>query len=209
MWKRWRVFHSSESSWGIEPPAFHGLTMELRPWKVLHSETVYSSAPYLCVHAHTVELPDGRIAEPYFRIDLRAFTVIAAVSADNEIIVGRQYRHGIERITLLLPGGLLEEGEDPLDAAKRELLEETGYASNEWESLGRFVPNSNYRCGETHLFLARSAKKVAVADAGDLEETELLLMPLADMRRELRNGNVVSLSSAAAISLAAARLQGH
>jgi ADP-ribose pyrophosphatase len=181
--------------------------MELRPWKVLDSELVYSSAPYLRVHSHSVELPDGRIAKPYFRIDLRAFTVIAAVNTENEIIVARQYRHGIERITLLLPGGLLDEGEDALAAAKRELREETGYVSDEWESLGRFVPNSNYRCGEVHLFLARGARKVAVADAGDLEETELLLLPLPEMLQELRKGNVVSLSSATALSLAAARLQ--
>lgn len=182
--------------------------MELQPWKILRSETVYSSPPYLRVQSHTVELPDGRVAEPYFRIDLRAFTVIAAVSADQKIVVGRQYRHGIERITLLLPGGLLEEGEDALAAAQRELLEETGYVSDAWESLGQFVPNSNYRCGEAHLFLARDACKVAAADAGDLEETELLLLPLPEMLQELRNGNVVSLSSAAAISLAAARLHG-
>ena len=119
--------------------------MEPQPWKVLRSEIVYSSPPYLRVQSHTVELPDRRIVEPYFRIDLRAFTVIAAVSANREFVVARQYRHGIERITLLLPGGLLEENEDALAAAKRELLEETGYISEAWESLGRFVPNSNYR----------------------------------------------------------------
>ncbi|PZR76858.1 MAG: NUDIX hydrolase [Chthoniobacterales bacterium] len=181
--------------------------MELKPWKVLRSEIVYASPPYLRVQSHTIELPDGRIAEPYFRIDLRAFTVIAALTAEHEIIVGRQYRHGIERITLLLPGGLLEEGEDALEAAKRELLEETGYVADRWESLGRFVPNSNYRCGEVHLFLARDARKIAAADDDDLEETELLRLPLAELLQELLKGNVVSLSSAAAISLAAARLQ--
>jgi ADP-ribose pyrophosphatase len=182
--------------------------MDLRPWKVLRSKLVYSSVPYVRVHSHTVELPDGRIEEPYFRIDLRPFTVIAAINRDNEFLVGRQYRHGIEAVTLLLPGGLLDEGEDPLEAAKRELLEETGYASRHWELLGRFVPNSNYRCGETHLFLARDVTKVtATVNADDLEETELFLMPLAQMLQELHNGKVVSLSSAAAISLAAARLQ--
>jgi ADP-ribose pyrophosphatase len=181
--------------------------MELKPWKVLRSETVYASPPYLRVQSHTIELPDGRIVEPYFRIDLRAFTVIAALTAECEIIVGRQYRHGIERITLLLPGGLVEEGEDALATAKRELLEETGYVSERWESLGQFVPNSNYRCGEVQLFLARDATKITAAGNDDLEETELFRLPLAQMLQELREGNVVSLSSATAILLAAARLQ--
>jgi hypothetical protein len=69
------------------------------------------------------------------------------------------------------------------------------------------VPDSNYRCGQAHLFLAREAKKVAEADAEDLEEMEIIRMPLAQVVQELRDGNVVSLRSAAAIALAAARLR--
>ena len=102
---------------------------------------------------------------------------------------------------------ILEEGEDALAAAKRELLEETGYVSDRWEPLGKFVSNSNYRSGEVHLFLARDTTKIAAPYNDDLEEVELLRLPLAEILQELREGNVLSLSSATAISLAAARLQ--
>jgi ADP-ribose pyrophosphatase len=179
---------------------------DLKPWKVISSRAVYSAPPYLTVHSHEVELPDGRTVTPYFRIDLRSFVVMAAVTAQNEVVVGRQYRHGIEQISLMLPGGLLEPKEDPLVAAQRELAEETGFISDEWEPLGRFVPNSNYRCGETFIFLARNARQVMQPNSGDLEETELMLMPLPDLLQEIDRGSVISLTSAAAISLASARL---
>lgn len=180
--------------------------MEHKPWKVIESANVYSCPPYVGVESQKVELPDGRVIEPYFRINLRSFAVMMAVTAENEVVVARQYRHGIERVSLMLPGGLLEEGEDPLATARRELIEETGFDSDEWESLGRFVPNSNYRCGETHLFLAWNAHRICEPNDGDLEETEILLLPLEKLVDELRDGNVVSLSSACAISLGQARL---
>src|SRR5437588_10763753 len=121
----------------------YGPMSDLKSWKIVSSQVVYSAPPYVTVHSHTVELPDGRTVAPYFRIDLRSFVVMAALTAQNEVVIGRQYRHGIERVSLMLPGGLLEPGEDPLLAAQRELREETGFVANEWESLGRFVPNSN------------------------------------------------------------------
>jgi len=181
---------------------------DFKPWKVVSSQVVYSAPPYVTVHSHTVELPDGRTIAPYFRIDLRPFVVMAALTSENEIVICRQYRHGIEHASLMLPGGLLEPQEDPLLAAQRELREETGFVSNEWEPLGHFVPNSNYRCGETFIFLARNARQVAQPESGDLEETELILMPLTILLGEIDKGQVVSLSSAAAIALAAARLTG-
>jgi ADP-ribose pyrophosphatase len=188
-----------------EPPRC--VAVPLQPWKIVRSEQVYTSPPYLGVYSHTVELPDGRLIEPYYRIELRSFVVTAALTPDEEIVIGRQYRHGIGRVSLMLPGGLLETDEDPLVAARRELLEETGYVSDQWESLGRFVPNSNYRCGEAFLFLARASRRVAEPDSGDLEETELLTMRIADLVDAMRAGNVVSLSSAAAIALVDARLR--
>lgn len=206
MLRTWRAFISSEDCLGTRCNATP--MMEHEPWKLLHSKIVYENLPYVTVHSHTVELPDGRVVEPYFRIDLRSFVVMAAVTPDNRIVVERQYRHGIGQVSLMLPGGLLETGEDPLLAAKRELLEETGYAAEEWEPMGHFIPNSNYRCGETFLFLARSARKIAEPNDDDLEATEVIEIPLDDALHELRAGRFMSLSSAAALSLASARIKG-
>jgi ADP-ribose pyrophosphatase len=172
---------------------------DLQPWRIVSDETVFSSPPYIRVRSHAIELPGGKIIEPYFRIDLRPSAITCAVTKDHRVLVARQYR-------LLLPGGLLEAGEIPLAAAKRELLEDTGFAADQWESLGHLVPDCNYRCGEVSLFLARGARKVAEPDDDDLEEAEWLLLPFARLMEELRAGRVVSLGSAAAVALAHARL---
>lgn len=181
--------------------------MKHQPWKVIDSKIVYECQPFIRVHSQKVGLPDGRQVEPYFRVDLRSWVVMAAVTPEGLMVVERQYRHGIGRPSLMLPGGLLEENEDPLVTAQRELLEETGYASEKWESLGCFVPNSNYHCGECRIYLAWDARQIAEPNSGDLEESELLLLPMKELLGELAAGNVISLSSVAAISLASARLK--
>jgi ADP-ribose pyrophosphatase len=103
-----------------------------------------------------------------------------------------------------LPAGYVEQGEDPLAAARRELLEETGYVADEWVSLGSFTNNGNRGCGVGHLFRARQAQKVAEPDAGDLEEMEIGLMGLDEVIDAVRRGDVAVLSVAAAIGLAVA-----
>jgi len=178
----------------------------VKPWKILKSETVYSCPPYVTVDSHTVELPDGRAISPYFRIHLRSWVVMVAVTPEREVIVNRQYRHGFERVCLMLPGGLLEPGEDAMEAARRELLEETGYVSEHWQSLGSYVPNSNYRCGEAQFFLATDARKIAEPNDGDLEETENVLIPYDELVRLSQTGAVPSMSSVAALLLAGLKL---
>ena len=87
----------------------------------------------------------------------------------------QSYRHGVGDITHLFPGGIIDEGETPLDAAKRELLEETGFGGGEWRTMGTYVPHSNYGGGKVHMFRVNSVKKVQEPNSGDLEETNIHL----------------------------------
>jgi ADP-ribose pyrophosphatase len=103
---------------------------------------------------------------------------------------------------------MLEKGEAPLRAARRELLEETGYRARRWRRLGTFVPNSNYGCGRAHVFLAQEARRVAAPDSGDLEEVETVLLRPAEARRRLRRGGVASLGTAAALAIALDHIRG-
>jgi ADP-ribose pyrophosphatase len=101
---------------------------------------------------------------------------VVAVTEDGHFICFRQVKYGIEGTTLSIVGGYVEAGEEPLAAAQRELLEETGYESPDWVSLGSYLVDPNRGIATGHLFLARQARYVTPRDADDLEEQEQLLL---------------------------------
>ncbi|MCP4694207.1 MAG: NUDIX hydrolase, partial [Desulfobacterales bacterium] len=84
-----------------------------------------------------------------------------AITRDERIVVVRQYRFGIEDFTTEIPGGMVDPGEDSGQAAARELLEETGYTSRSWESLGSVQPNPAFHNNLCHHWLARDAEKTS------------------------------------------------
>jgi ADP-ribose pyrophosphatase len=173
-----------------------------KPWKVLASTPVYRFDPWIAVERQTIELSDGRVVNDYHRITLQDFAGIVAQAEDGRFLVTRQYRHGPGRVCLTLPGGALDPGEAPLEAAKRELREETGYEAPRWKALGSFAVNANYGCGTAHFFAAEGARQTAALNSDDLEETELLLLSRQELRAALARGDFPALGAVAAILLA-------
>src|SRR5579871_2190265 len=105
-------------------------------WEILKEQEVYSAPPWMSVRRQHVRLPNGKTVENYHQIVLRDYAIIIAQTTDGKYIAERQYKHGVGRVSLTLPGGVIEDGEPPELAAKRELLEETGYEANDWRNLG-------------------------------------------------------------------------
>ena len=103
-------------------------------------------------------------------------------------------------MTTAIVGGYLEPGEEPLAAAQRELLEETGYTGEDWHALGSFVVDANRGCGTAHFFLARGVRPVAEPDADDLEEQELLLLSRAEVEQALATNAFAGLPYAATVA---------
>jgi ADP-ribose pyrophosphatase len=174
----------------------------LEPWQVLSSREIFSAPPWIHLSLQTVRLADGRVVNDYHKIQLLDFAVIVAQTSDGKILVERQYKHGLGRVTLMLPAGALHNGEDALAAAKRELLEETGCVSDDWSFLGRFTANANYGCGTMHLFAAHGIRKLSGIDSDDLEEMEILFMSPNELFTAICEGEMQAMSSAAAIALA-------
>src|SRR5512132_1618558 len=146
----------------------------MAPWRTRSRRTIVDLSPWLSVESRVVELPDGRVIEDWPWVESREFANVVAVTEDGLFLVFRQTKYAVEGTTLGPVGGYLDPGEDPLTAAARELLEETGYEAPEWTSLGRYVVDGNRGCGVGHFYLARGARKVAEPNADDLEEQELL-----------------------------------
>ncbi|MGI8687927.1 MAG: NUDIX hydrolase [Thermomicrobiales bacterium] len=171
-------------------------------WVVLRRHELADRRPWLRLWSEDVQLPDGRIVEGFTQLEMPDVAVIVALTPDNRVIVEWNYKHGPRRVCLNLPAGYLEAGEEPLAAARRELLEETGYAADEWVPLGQFANDGNRGAGTSFLFLARGARQIAQPDAGDLEELAIALMPMDELSDAVRNGEVAILTIAAAIGLA-------
>jgi ADP-ribose pyrophosphatase len=176
--------------------------MASEEWRVLSRLELLDGSPWLRVWAETVELPGGRVVDGFYSLETSDYAVVFA-TAGEQVVVQRGYKHGPRRVALHLPSGYVEPDEDPLDAAKRELREETGYEAERWTQLGTFTSDGNRGAGRAHLFRAEGARKVAEPASDDLEEAETLLFTRAELLAALGRGEVAVLSSAATIALAA------
>lgn len=173
-------------------------------WQTLARRPVHQTGDgrFLRVEHHRVQLPDGRIIEDWAWIDTPDFVNVVAQTQDGRFLCFRQTKYAANGPTLAVPGGYLEAGEDPDDAVRRELLEETGYAAAQWRFLGRFVVDGNRGNGHAHLYLARGAHPVQPIDADDLEEQELLLLTREELAAALGRGEFQVLPWAANVALA-------
>jgi ADP-ribose pyrophosphatase len=153
----------------------------LDPWTTLSRTVVFSGGPVEEIAKETVLLPDGRTVPDFYTVSMGDFALVFALTRDSRVLVLRQYKHGLRRVCLGFPGGRIDPREIPLAAAQRELLEETGYASQAWESLGSYVTNANQRCNTAYLFRATGCERVAGPSSTDLEEAELLTIPPDDL----------------------------
>ena len=174
----------------------------MQPWSTRSRRTLLDRSPWLSVESHVVELPDGSVIEDWPWLVGREFVNVAAVTGDGTFLVFRQVKYAIDGTSLAPVGGYLEDGEDPGTAARRELLEETGYEAEEWTSLGRYVVDGNRGAGVGHLYLACGARKVAEPDADDLEEQELLILGRREVEEALLAGEFKVMSWATAVALA-------
>lgn len=174
----------------------------LRPWKTLSRQTILEHSKYLSVEEHVVKLPDGQVIERWPWIVTPDYVIVVATTADSEYVCFRQTKYGVEDTSLAPTGGYIEPGEDPLEAAKRELLEETGYQATEWIDLGAYVVDANRGVATAYLYLAVDAHQVATPDADDLEDQQLLLLRRSEVKAALLQGEFKALPWAAAVALA-------
>jgi ADP-ribose pyrophosphatase len=175
-------------------------------WERLGSERLLSNR-YFSLRSDRLRLPDGGIKDPYFVLERPDAAIIVPVTESNEVVLVRQYRPPLEMMELGLPAGLVEEGERPEEAARRELAEETGYTGGEWELLGSLASSPSLKDNWAYLFLARGVEETAAPDPDEHELVEVVKVPLEDLRGLVQAGKIVSSSGVAAVMLALERLR--
>ena len=176
---------------------------ELRVWETVSRKTILEHSKFLTVENHVVKLPDGKVIPDWAWLIIPSAAIILAVTEDHKFLCFRQTKYAVEGTSLAPVAGMLEPNEKPIDAAKRELLEEMGYESSDWVSLGSHILDPNRGIATMHLFLALNAKQVAEPNSDDLEDQELLFLSRDEIEKALYAGEfkILAWSAVVAISL--------
>ena len=175
---------------------------ELRVWETVSRKTLLQPSKFLTVESHTVKLPDGQIIPDWAWLIIPSAVIVLAMTEDQKFLCFRQTKYAIEGTVLAPVGGMLEPDETPIDAAKRELLEEMGYEASDWVNLGSHILDPNRGIATMHLFLALNAKLVTEPDSDDLEDQELLFLSRSELENALHACEFKILAWSAVVSLA-------
>lgn len=170
-------------------------------WRKLSSQRLLET-PYFNLRSDALQLPDSAVKAPYYIIERADAAMVFPLTPSQEVVMVRQYRPAIEQVELGLPAGLLEPGEEPAAAARRELLEESGYGGGEWERLLKLSSSPGLKANWIHLFLARDTQRLADPSPDEHERIEVELVPIDSLMDKVLAGEIVSSSGVAAILLA-------
>ena len=165
------------------------MNQTIKEWKVLESEYLIRR-PWLTARRDRLELPDGRIIPEYYVLEYPDWVNVIAITKEGQFVMERQYRHAARKISLELPCGVMEEGETPLEAAQRELLEETGFGGGQWQKLMELSPNPSAMSNTTHCFLAIGVEKIAEQHLDETEELSVLFMTKEEVKRMLDENQI-------------------
>jgi 8-oxo-dGTP pyrophosphatase MutT (NUDIX family) len=131
----------------------------IEPWSVVGENKEYNTPIFnLLKRSMRLEASDEQVSADFYVLDAPEWINVIPITHNNEVVLVEQFRYGIEEPTLEIPGGMVDEGEVPGEAARRELHEETGYAAESWESLGKVSSNPAIMSNFTHIYLAENCR---------------------------------------------------
>lgn len=159
----------------------------MRPWKTLHSRPVVDDR-WLRVTADRCELPNGVVLDPFYVLHEREWVHVFALNPEGLLLVVRQYRYPANTTCLELPGGVVDLGEEPLTAAKRELSEETGYTSAEWACVGSMFANPARQTNRIHIFVARNVMASGRQQLDASEDIQHFFLSIAAVEQAIERG---------------------
>jgi 8-oxo-dGTP pyrophosphatase MutT (NUDIX family) len=168
----------------------------IRDWEVLNREVV-NDFGIVKINKKQARSPRTGDVSDILAIDFPDWVLVLAITPEAEVVMVRQYRHGIEQICLELPGGLVDADDSaPQVAARRELLEETGYQSSELIQLGECFPQPAVLSNRCFFFFAEGAEKIQEPEMDAGEDIEILMVPMREVpskikKKEINHGMVL------------------
>lgn len=161
----------------------------MEKWKTINSKYIIQR-PWATLRVDKLEMPNGNIKEEYYVLEYPTWVNMVALTEDNQVIFVKQYRHGAGQIMVELPAGVVEENEDPEIAARRELLEETGYAFDQITYVCELFANPATSGNITYTYLLTGGRKVQEQDLDPSEDIEVVLMDLEEAKQFLFDNKI-------------------
>ena len=171
--------------------------LQNRPWKVLKRENILRIGPWLSVRQECVELPNGTQIPTWFVLEFPDWINVIALTKDGQMVLVDQYRHALGETHYELVAGVIDAGETPLEAAKRELSEETGFEGGEWQLFMTLSPNPTNHNNRSYTFLATNVEKRREQHQEPTEDIGVHLMTPGQVREMLDDGEIIQALHAA------------
>jgi 8-oxo-dGTP pyrophosphatase MutT (NUDIX family) len=176
----------------------------LRPWRVTASRIVLADR-WIRLRADSCVAPSGDVVDPFYVLEYADWVHVVALTDDDRLVMNRQYRHAAGEVHLELPGGVMDAADDgPLSAARREFREETGHGAREFRHVISLRPNPATHTNRVHTILALGAAPEGAQSFDNGEEIAVEVIPVADVLRLIREGEVQQSTHVASLLLALA-----
>jgi 8-oxo-dGTP pyrophosphatase MutT (NUDIX family) len=176
----------------------------VQPWTLLSRKTVLDRR-WLRISEERVLLPNGTIIDEFHVLNTPPWSAVIALTVDAQLILVEQYRHGLGGTSLELPSGVIDQGELPIEAAHRELREETGFVASEMQPLIELAPEPSRATHRAHFFFATGAIQAGRAQPEASEVIRVRMLPVLKVLEEVEAGGIIHAAHVAAILLAERR----
>lgn len=161
----------------------------MEKWKTLESEYLIRR-PWLTARRDKVQLPNGVVHDEYYVLEYPVWVNVIAITKDGKFVMVEQYRHGLQDIFVELVAGVAEPGEEPLEAARRELLEETGFGGGTWELNTVISANPGSQNNLSYSFIATGIEKLSSQHLDATEDITVKLLSREEVLSMLRNDEI-------------------
>ncbi len=178
----------------------------MKKWKVEESRVALDASPFMVVRQEKCLLPNGMVIPDYNIVSEPDIVVAFVLTAEQDVVLVEQYKHGIGQVCLEVPGGL-SDGGTPLEEIQREVREETGYESQKWEHLCSYITNPTRFDNYIHAFIAHDARLAGEQHLDPAEAIRVHKLSIPDVLSAVNQGEIAAVHTIATIFQALAKIQ--